>query len=489
MKLREYFSDMRVRELANVDKSMLFEAISAQTQHTKTFSYHLSYVTRYIFSRQVAYGFFGLLILFFVYGTYFMDQRYLQFGGLRISNGWVQAIQVAQIVDFEGEFHIEQNWKKISSSLLSLGDVVTLLTGSSFVMHIDDSTQATLAGPAQFTIQEIDGTYTLMISYGSYLAVHTLSWYQDELSDFRDIISFSTSPARFAVQIDDVRVAQSRDGEAIEFEVLATEEGHVLNNKWSDLLVQSTEEDMYIDQATTVSQQQVVAIASNDIRRLDDPNEISRALANNDLTRTVSINLHTGVDRSNSITGLVSIFVTGSTVSEQESVTVMSLSVSDSVSSKTISLPNVSSVADRNVIDVTLYQEIDDTLDDRYLFQVMKNMYIAYLVGDQAVASASISELLDRVTYIYLLLDEDILVNKSTSIADDIVYLGKVSSDLADIVQKNYYFPPHIYTNLKSIYQRSIHIVSEEYASMTSIQAQDKWNTFFDNLSPALRFQ
>ena len=77
---------------------------------------------------------------------------------------------IAEIVNVKGERYLQNGNKITISSYLHHGDTIYLKEKSEIIFHLDDGSQASIVGPAIFSLFKIaDHQYQLQISEGQFI--------------------------------------------------------------------------------------------------------------------------------------------------------------------------------------------------------------------------------------------------------------------------------------------------------------------------------
>jgi len=214
-------------------------------------------------------------LLFFLVGFYGMylfqpstpeDSEWYMLSQLANTNV-AQADFVAKIVDFDGNFHIEQAWKIIQTSNIKDWDIVILNQDAQVIFHIDNDTKAKIIGPAKFVInKKAEMSYKVVLLYWEYVEMSSLQ------KENKHMIELA---------VDGILVAQWENKRPLNFQIVKQGKSHVIKNNWAKLVV--TSEDK---KATNLENKQVLAVQWNDISLFDSFDKFAKAVKDKNLSQT-----------------------------------------------------------------------------------------------------------------------------------------------------------------------------------------------------------
>jgi len=194
------------------------------------------------------------------------------------SNNAVQASYIAKVVDFNGSFYIEHEGKRVQTSSIQDGDIITLKENTQLMTQINAGTNAKLIGPAKFSIQQVSGgetpQYKLNIIEG----------------DFIEMKSTQAKPSeKIQVTIKDTISVQQADGKAMDYQLIKSGEQHIVKNSGGEISVTTTDTNNK-ETKTNMNNKQVLAIGDNDIKLFDDVKKFADAIKTNDISQTFTFN-------------------------------------------------------------------------------------------------------------------------------------------------------------------------------------------------------
>lgn len=392
----------------------------------------------------MAYASFVVLFVMAVYGVHFFrdDLRYMT-NSLIVQNAGdtVQAGYIAQIVHFDGSFIIEHNGKKLQTSVIRDGDIVTLKDNTEMIFHIDDQTKAQLIGPAQFVLnskgESQDQSYTLQLLQGNFVEIQSLT---------------ETTTQDIAIITDDVIVQQEKWSTASHFQLSQEWTNKRIENKGAEIKVTRNQDDNAIE--TKVAAKQTLALAANDITLIDDETQIARVLVQKDITQTVAlIDVQDQVtdDKEINIAALSSVFKAQEDVKVSEKV----VSAVDSM----IQTPS----QEKNVVTPEQNSQLRSSLYTEFLSQNMKSLLVAHREGDDQSISRNIQSLQSNIISLYKsfgIAAQDIKADNAP-----FTYTIRLVQDLQSSLDAEYYIPPRYIQNMKTIINWLDYIAAQPYAS------------------------
>ncbi len=392
----------------------------------------------------MAYASFVVLFVMSVYGVHFFrdDLRYMT-NSLIVQNAGdaVQAGYIAQIVHFDGSFIIEHEWKKLQTSVIRNGDIVTLKDSTEMVFHIDDQTKAQLIGPAQFILnskgEAQDQSYTLQLLQGNFVEIQSLT---------------ETTTQDIAIIADDVVVQQEKWLIASHFQLSQEGENKRIENKGAEIKVTRNQEDSPIE--TKVAAKQTLALAVNDITLIDDETQIARVLVQKDITQTVAL-----VDVQDDVVmnDKINIDALSSVFKVQEDI---------NVSEKVISAVGTmidTSTQEKSVVTLEQNNQLRSSLYTEFLLQNMEAILIAHREWDDQSIVRNIQSLQSKIVALYKSFDLATPGVKADS--TPFVYTIAIIQDLQSSLDDAYYMPPKHIQNMKNIIKWLEYIATQPYAS------------------------
>lgn len=133
MQLKDYFHQQQKNHTSDTDKLNLYQDFMI-----KNMKGH--YARKRSFSRvkSFVYSTIVMCFLFSLYGVYFFTDKSTEYDGLVMnSENTVQASYIAKVVDFNGNFYIEHQGKRVQTSIIQNGDVVTLKANTQLIAQIN----------------------------------------------------------------------------------------------------------------------------------------------------------------------------------------------------------------------------------------------------------------------------------------------------------------------------------------------------------------
>lgn len=398
-----------------------------------------------------------------VYGVHFFrdDLRYMT-NSLIVQNAWdtVQAWYIAQIVHFDGSFIIEHDGKKLQTSVIRNGDMVTLRDGTEMVFHIDDQTKAQLIGPAQFVLnsngESQDQSYTLQLIQGNFVEIQSLT--EETTQDL-------------AIITDDVVVQQEKWSIASHFQLSKQGDSKRIENKGAEIKVTRNQEDNAIE--TKVAAKQTLALAVNDITLIDDETQIARVLVQKDITQTVALadvqeNIDT--DQEIDIAALSAVFDAKEDTRISENV----ISAVDNMIA--------SSMQEKSVVTPEQNNQLRGNLYAWFLNENMQALFIAHVEGNAGLVERNIASLQSKIIPLY-----KAFWLAAPQVSNSFDGTLSLTKQLQANLDNQYYMPPRYIQNMQTIVAWLEYIIAQQAGS------QENGKAYREKVSPSLpnnlRFQ
>lgn len=269
MKLQEYFTQQQKNHLSDQQKLDIFSHIQ-QRKEEKTLS-----TERFFFvQKKVGYSLLASFIILVVFGGYFLERHdvidnmffYAQNG---LPEG-VYAGEVAQVMEFEGDWYIEKGGQSIRPDFIENGDIVHLKNGSEIIFNINNESQTKIVGPAIFSItKDTEENYKIDLFKGNFIEMYN----QKTLCNIE-------------IQTEELNLFQEKN-QTIDFQ-LVKEDGEVMiQNKGDELKVTTSKNNQTIEK--TINKEEIVSIKGNDINYIQDTETFNTFLAKNNISETTSI--------------------------------------------------------------------------------------------------------------------------------------------------------------------------------------------------------
>lgn len=275
MKIQEYFDRQKQIKLTDIEKLNLYHDFLSKTQKNK------SLTKRYLnFSKSFAYSFLIFVLLTSIFGIYFQKNSTIDFGnfGFSIShnNNWantVQASYIAKVVEFQGDYHIENDGNTYRSSNIASNDNIILKKWAKLVFNINLGTQAIVVWPAKFSLIQDPvnkNTYFLTLKEWDYMEIKTLA--KSKNQENIEVILPDNSKIK-------------NNFKKIDFQLSKIDDEYAIKNN-GEVLVVSQEES---NKTQNLENKQVISFRDNDLVLIQDPKEFEFALQKMQISQTFPI--------------------------------------------------------------------------------------------------------------------------------------------------------------------------------------------------------
>ena len=257
MKLKDYFQNKQEFQLSENDKLALYEKIIFQ-QRKKSFS-------RMVKVKYFAYWLILIVLLLGIYWVYFDIDWDINWLAVQNPVNQVNADYIAKVVDFNGTFYIQHEWKLTRSSNISNWDNVILKKWSEIVFDIDSWTKAKLTWPARFSLAQDENGYQLLIA----------EW------DFIQMESIEPESAPIEISVwDDFTVSSEKNTNLL---ITKSDNEYKVNNQWWNVKVTKNGKEK------EVKAKELVAINENDITLIQNAEQFQTAFVEQKINQTFEI--------------------------------------------------------------------------------------------------------------------------------------------------------------------------------------------------------
>ena len=218
MKLSEYFRHQKSQEMPAHIKSELFSRI----QKEKSWIEITTKIPSRIFffaSKRIMYTSLAAVLVFVVFGWVLLDKtQVVDFGIFSVKQNntpnTVFADYVAEIVEFNGEYSLERDWKTILNSdklkKIQDWDIVSFPEWTDLIFTLQDGTQAKIIWPAEFSISKTEKWYQISLFDGKFFRI-----YCPECSSDMEIVTPDFSISQWKDQTLDLHIAKEENGEML----------------------------------------------------------------------------------------------------------------------------------------------------------------------------------------------------------------------------------------------------------------------------------
>lgn len=257
MKLKDYFQNKQEFQLSENDKLALYEKIISQ-QKRKSLS-------RMVKVKYFAYWLILVVLLFGIYWVYFDTDWDINWLAVQNPVNQVNADYIAKVVNFNGTYYVQHDWKLTRTSNISNWDNVILKKWSEIVFDIDSWTKAKLTWPARFSLAQDENGYQLLIA----------EW------DFIQMESLEPESAPVEISMwDNFTVSSAKNTNLL---ITKADNEYKVNNQWWDIKVTKNWKE------TQVKAKELVAIKENDITLIQNPEQFQTAFVEQKINQTFEI--------------------------------------------------------------------------------------------------------------------------------------------------------------------------------------------------------
>jgi len=257
MKLKDYFQNKQEFQLSENDKLALYEKIISQ-QKRKSLS-------RMVKVKYFAYWLILVVLLFGIYWVYFDADWDINWLAVQNPVNQVNADYIAKVVNFNGSYYVQHDWKLTRTSNISNWDNVILKKWSEIVFDIDSWTKAKLTWPARFSLAQDENGYQLLIAEWDFIQMESLEP--------------ESAPVEISVW-NDFTVSSTKNTNLL---ITKADNEYKVNNQWWDIKVTKNWKE------TQVKAKELVAIKENDITLIQNPEQFQTAFVEQKINQTFEI--------------------------------------------------------------------------------------------------------------------------------------------------------------------------------------------------------
>lgn len=257
MKLKDYFQNKQEFQLSENNKLALYEKIISQ-QKRKSLS-------RMVKVKYFAYWLILVVLLFGIYWVYFDADWDINWLAVQNPVNQVNADYIAKVVNFNGTYYVQHDWKLTRTSNISNWDNVILKKWSEIVFDIDSWTKAKLTWPARFSLAQDEDGYQLLIAEWDFIQMESLEP--------------ESAPVEISVW-DDFTVSSAKNTNLL---ITKADNEYKVNNQWWDIKVTKNWKE------TQVKAKELVAIKENDITLIQNPEQFQTAFVEQKINQTFEI--------------------------------------------------------------------------------------------------------------------------------------------------------------------------------------------------------
>lgn len=257
MKLKDYFQNKQEFQLSENDKLALYEKIISQ-QKRKSLS-------RMVKVKYFAYWLILVVLLFGIYWVYFDADWDINWLAVQNPVNQVNADYIAKVVNFNGTYYVQHDWKLTRTSNISNWDNVILKKWSEIVFDIDSWTKAKLTWPARFSLEQNENGYQLLIAEWDFIQMESLEP--------------ESTPVEISVW-NDFTVSSAKNTNLL---ITKADNEYKVNNQWWDIKVTKNWKE------TQVKAKELVAIKENDITLIQNPEQFQTAFVEQKINQTFEI--------------------------------------------------------------------------------------------------------------------------------------------------------------------------------------------------------
>lgn len=279
MKLSEYFKQQHSQEMPAHLKSELFSRIQKEKNWIEI-STKIPAKIFFFASKRIMYTSLAAILVFVVFWWVLLDRtQVVDFGIFSVKQNntpnIVLADYVAEIVEFNGEYSLERDWKVIKSDKLKTiqdWDIVSLPEWTDLIFNLQDWTQAKIIWPAEFSIEKSEKWYQISLFDGKFFRI-----YSPECKSDMEIITPDFSISQEKDQTLDIHIAKEENGEML------------VKNEWDKVTVKTKNSENKIEVKQMSSELVAINPDSDKINIVEDEEVMLNFMAKNNISATFTL--------------------------------------------------------------------------------------------------------------------------------------------------------------------------------------------------------
>ena len=269
MRIEDYFKNLKKEELSSEKKDLLFTKIQEKKiQKLMTMKHFFSY-------KKLVYSLITVVIASMVFGQDFFHSQEIEnkfFVTENVVNSQVFAWNLAEIIDFNGEFYIQKDEQIFTSKYLQADNILFLKENSELVFNLPDGTKGKIMGPAELVISKNNETYRISLIEGNFLKIYN-----------------ETSQIELEIENKDVMI-ETNKWEKTDINIINKEEEVIIDNKGGDIKVnhkkESKSEKIHNPSEIIVNTNRIINIKENDITFVEDNASLLEFIKENNISET-----------------------------------------------------------------------------------------------------------------------------------------------------------------------------------------------------------
>jgi hypothetical protein len=269
MNLQTYFKQQHEYHISDQQKADLFKRINKKRLEQSTMRRHFSY-------KKISYTFIVIAFVLFIFGGIFLEKNTSIDNPFFSSNpnnpNNIYADYIAEIIEFNGEYTIQNGNKIITSPYLHNNDTVYLKQGSEILFTLNDGSQAKLIGPAEFSLNKENNDYKIYLISGNFFKI-----FNETTNNNTEIIAEGISIHSNKNQPLDIQIAKE------DTEIL------IKNNGGDAKITISTNKEGSTSKVEKTIAKELISIKNNDINTLTNTETFTEFLAKNNISETLSL--------------------------------------------------------------------------------------------------------------------------------------------------------------------------------------------------------
>ncbi|MDR2541785.1 MAG: hypothetical protein LBD11_08885 [Candidatus Peribacteria bacterium] len=488
MKLQEYFTTQHTFSLSDQHKAELFSQITQKRLEQSVAKWH------FFTYKRVSYTFVALVVALFTFGSVMIERN----GGIDnfffssdpLNLGSVYADYIAEIIDVNGEWYLQNGENTLSSQYIHNGDVLHLKQGSEIIINLEDGSQAKIIGPAECVITKLgEKSYQIILTEGIFFKIVN-----------------ETSDNDFEIIAEDITL-RSEKNQPLNLQIAKNNGETLVKNSGGNAMVVSKKDPLHKEEKLLTKE--IVSIKDNDITTIT-PEGFTTFLAKNNITETLFLFKDDEISSSkeNLVLHTTEAISTGNFLARAFGRSSGEVENKEIDLSNPLDLPDIGEVLflnqkegeddsiNENIkVDLGLSQNepkvpstsqtdvLKNSLNGFFLINIFERIALATREGDTLTYTESLNDLTTKVNAIAQAFGQD------TKASVDFTEIKKLILNLKTTLTAEYYISPSQVEQFSKLANRCDYLIKLTNEGLSPDTAQEKWESLQAHLPETLQMR
>ncbi|MDR2190348.1 MAG: hypothetical protein LBP53_04075 [Candidatus Peribacteria bacterium] len=281
MNLSHYFQHYQHFHLSDEKKTEIFQRIRQKR-------FEQSVMRQHFFSyKKLGYSVMAVALVLMTFGGVMIEKNIsidnLLFSSTEKNPSGVYADYIAEIIEFNGEYTIQNGDITLSSQYIHNGDIIQLKSGAEMLFTLNDHSQAKIIGPASFYLSmSKENNYKIYLTQGNFFKIFN-----------------ETADNTIEIIADDITI-QTKKHQPLDLQI--AKEGKEILIKNNGGATKLTTKTSNVTKETQL-EKEIVSIKNNDINIIKDAEQFTKLLAKYNISETLTLSAPSTVSSSEMLSG------------------------------------------------------------------------------------------------------------------------------------------------------------------------------------------